>query len=116
MNFTRQAQIAVPEERISDWQYQHDEVWSTFYGTLNQEIEAAEPKTNQVMQVLVKDFIRRGSEMSNSDQEGLTTYWRWILAIYGPQILDQLGTFRFLITDLVPLQLIVHKYRQQNNE
>lgn len=116
VNFAQQKQIAVPEERVSDWQYQRDEEWSAFYSSLNQEIEAAEPKTNQVMQVLVKDFIRRGSEMSNRDQDGLTTYWRWILAIYGPQILDQLGTFRFLITDLVPLQLIVHKYRQQDNE
>jgi hypothetical protein len=64
------------------------------------------------MEALVSDFIRRGSEMSNSHQEGLSAYWRWILYLYGPQILDFLGTFRFLITELVPLQLIIQKYRQ----
>ncbi len=50
--------------------------------------------------------------MSNCQQAGLSAYWRWILYIYGPQILDFLGTFRFLITELVPLQLISQKYRQ----
>jgi hypothetical protein len=29
-----------------------------------------------------------------------------VLALYGPQILQRFGTFRFLITELVPLQLI----------
>ena len=63
------------------------------------------------MEALVNDFIRRGSEMSNRHQAGLSPYWRWILYIYGPQILDLLGTFRFLITELVPLQLIIQQYR-----
>jgi hypothetical protein len=64
------------------------------------------------MEALVNDFIRRGSEMADRLQQGLSAYWRWILYLYGPQILDFLGTFRFLITELVPLQLIIQKYRQ----
>ncbi len=64
------------------------------------------------MEALVNDFIDRGSEMSNGHQEGLSAYWRWILYLYDPQILDFLGTFRFLITELVPLQLIMQKCRQ----
>lgn len=39
-------------------------------------------------------------------QEGLSDYWRWVLCIYGPEIMDKFGSFRFLLTDLVPLQLI----------
>jgi len=99
-----------PEERSYDWQYRRN-AWSSFYRSLTQGIKASEPTTNQIMEALVTDFIRRGSEMSNSLQMGLTPYWRWILSIYGPQILEMLGTFRFLITELVPLQLIVQKYR-----
>ena len=64
------------------------------------------------METLVTDFIHRGSDMTNHHQAGLSPYWRWILSIYGPQMLDLLGTFRFLITELVPLQLIIQKYRQ----
>ncbi len=59
----------------------------------------------------MNDFIRRGSEMSNSHQENLPPYWRWVLSLYGPQLLDFLGTFRFFITELFPLQLIIQKYR-----
>jgi hypothetical protein len=55
---------------------------------------------------LVNDFIERGSKLSSGRQQNLTVYWRWILYTYGPQILDYFGTFRFLMTELVPLQLI----------
>jgi hypothetical protein len=80
--------------------------------SLTTEIQAGEPAANTVMETLVTDFIHRGSEMTNRHQAGLSPYWRWILSIYGPQMLDLLGTFRFLITELVPLQLIIQKYRQ----
>ena len=58
------------------------------------------------MKTLLKDFIARGSEISAGRQSELAPYWRWILCTYGPQILRRFGTFRFLITELVPLQLI----------
>jgi hypothetical protein len=63
----------------------------------------------------VTDFISRGAEISLGEQEGLSAYWRWILYIYGPQILERLGTFRFLFTELVPVQLITQRYRQGLN-
>ncbi len=109
-DFSQRARVAPPEERAPDWQYRRN-AWSSFYRSLTAEIRASEPTTNQVMEALVNDFIRRGSEMSNRHQAGLSPYWRWILYIYGPQILDLLGTFRFLITELVPLQLIIQQYR-----
>jgi hypothetical protein len=58
------------------------------------------------MKTLLDDFIARGSEISAGKQSGLAPYWRWVLCTYGPQILQRFGTFRFLITELVPLQLI----------
>ena len=53
--------------------------------------------------------VARGSEVRTTEQHGLSGYWRWVLAIYGPQILERCGSFRFLFTELVPLQLIARK-------
>jgi hypothetical protein len=69
-------------------------------------LEPAKPNESAVMKTLIDDFIARGQEISAGKQASLSDYWRWILSIYGPQILDRFGTFRFLLTDLVPLQLI----------
>ena len=110
-DYAQRMRVAPPEERSHDWQYRRN-AWSSFYHSLTQEIRASEPAANQVMEALVRDFIHRGSEMSNNQQVGLSPYWRWILSIYGPQILEALGTFRFLITELVPLQLIMQQYRE----
>jgi hypothetical protein len=55
---------------------------------------------------LVNDFIQRGKVVSSGAQEDLSPYWHWVLASYGPQILEQLGGFRFLPTSLVPVPLI----------
>jgi hypothetical protein len=59
------------------------------------------------MEQLVKDFIERGSEVSGRRQGRLSPYWRWVVYTYGPSLLEALGTFRFLLTELVPLQLIL---------
>jgi hypothetical protein len=59
------------------------------------------------MEALVQDFIARGSEVSGRGQATLSPYWRWVVYAYGPSLLQSLGTFRFLLTELVPLQLIL---------
>ena len=46
----------------------------------------------------------RGQEISGGKQAGLSDYWRWVLSVYGPEVLDKFGTFRFLLTDLVPCE------------
>jgi hypothetical protein len=51
-------------------------------------------------------FITQVKLAAAGRQPGLSDYWRWVLCTYGPEILDRFGTFRFLLTDLVPLQLI----------
>ena len=55
----------------------------------------------------------RGKSISGGRQEGLSDYWRWVLSIHGPVILERFGTFEFLLSDLVPLQLIEEKLLQR---
>ena len=86
-----------------------------FYGQFLDRIEPLEPDETKVMKTLVDDFIARGSEISAGRQSGLAPYWRWILCTYGPQILRRFGTFRFLITELVPLQLIGRQLVQDSS-
>lgn len=95
----------VPESRTADWDLLDNE-WGEFYGQFLDRIEPLEPEETQVMKTLLNDFIARGAEISGGRQTGLASYWRWVLCTYGPQILRRFGTFRFLITELVPLQLI----------
>ncbi len=64
------------------------------------------PTSTPGMEGLVKDFIARGGEVGGREQKGLSPYWQWIVYTYGPAVLESLGTFRFLLTELVPLQLI----------
>jgi hypothetical protein len=94
-----------PETRSVGWNTQANE-WAAYYEHLLERVDASEPEDTKVMKTLVEDFIARGSDISAGRQQGLTSYWRWILYTYGPQILQRFGTFRFLITELVPLQLI----------
>lgn len=95
----------VPAARPADWDVRDNE-WGAFYGQFLDRIEPLEPEETRVMKTLLNDFVVRGAEISAGRQVGLAPYWRWILCTYGPQILRRFGTFRFLITELVPLQLI----------
>jgi hypothetical protein len=106
--------VAAPTSRPANWQY-GDPKWYAFYHHLLARLEPAAPKESAVMKALVDDFIARGQEISAGQQSGLSDYWRWILAIYGPEILDGFGTFRFLLTDLVPLQLIHEQLRHDSS-
>jgi hypothetical protein len=101
----KEKRVARPPTRPDNWQ-NGDEKWSAYYNDQLENMKPAGPKESKVMKTLVDDFIARGQEISGGKQKGLSDYWRWILCIYGPEILDRFGTFRFLLTDLVPLQLI----------
>ncbi|MDB5386682.1 MAG: hypothetical protein JWM11_2328 [Planctomycetaceae bacterium] len=106
--------IAVPPDRPPNWQC-GDPRWDAFYERFFLQLEPAKPKESVVMKTLVDDFISRGQEISAGKQSGLSDYWRWILSIFGPEILDSFGTFRFLLTDLVPLQLIHEQLLQASS-
>jgi hypothetical protein len=99
---------ALPEKRPRDWQYRSRE-WGMFYIDPMVEVKPAKPEQTTMMESLVKDFIERGSSLTSGRQQDLSYYWRWILYIYGAQILETFGTFRFLIEELVPMQLIVQQ-------
>lgn len=111
MHFAQQEQLVPPEKRLPDWQDQST-AWGHFYRDLFHQLDVQPPEENPVMETLVADFIQRGATLSAGTQTSLATYWRWTLYLYGPQILQALGTFRFLITELVPLQLIIKRYQQ----
>ncbi len=101
----------VPTKRTATWQREYND-WSIFYSSFTGDVCLKEPAATNSMEVLVNDFIQRSHELGNSKQTTLSPYWRWILYIYGPQILERLGTFRFLSTELVPLQIILQHYQQ----
>jgi hypothetical protein len=98
----------VPAERTGDWQ-RRDNGWGRLYAALTEEVQPAVPTPNQVMETLVRDFIQRGAGLSAGKQKTLSPYWRWVLYLYGPQIREAFGTFRFLLSELVPLQLITER-------
>jgi hypothetical protein len=105
---------AVPGERTVDWDIRANE-WGSYYASLLGPVIPTEPDETKVMKTLLDDFIARGSDLSAGWQKGLTSYWRWILCTYGPQVLRSFGTFRFLITEVVPLQLISRKLVQDSS-
>jgi hypothetical protein len=59
------------------------------------------------MERLVGDLIQRGSEVSGRTPMTLTPYWRWIVYSYGPALLEALGTFLFLLPELVPMSVMI---------
>jgi hypothetical protein len=95
--------------------------WSQYYQAWLQPIQPARPDSTPGLQALFDDFVARSSEVAGrggkekekrntrkpAKKRGLTLYWQWIVFTYGPQLLSALGTFRFLIPELVPLQVIV---------
>lgn len=96
---------ATPDSHDSNWDIL-DNDWADYYSDLRKKVEIEDPHKDTVMESLIEDFIARGNEISGGNQYGLTSYWQWVLFVYGSEILDSLGTFRYLITELVPLQLI----------
>jgi hypothetical protein len=95
--------------RVSDEEINEatGELWEQLYQEVLPEIRPEGPPPLPALEQLVEDFIRRGGEVSGKKQKSLSPYWRWVVYTYGPSLLEALGTFRFLITELVPLQLIL---------
>lgn len=112
--YRKKTREKVPTERPRHWETA-DDAWGQFYAQFLEPLEPAKPRETKVMKTLVDDFILRGSEISSGRQEGLSSYWRWVLYTYGPQILQRFGTFRFLLTELVPLQLISGRRVQETS-
>jgi hypothetical protein len=82
-------------------------LWAQYYRNVIDVRKPSGPPQLDAMERLVQDFIARGGEVSGRGQHVLSPYWRWVVYTYGPSLLGALGTFRFLLTELVPLQLIL---------
>jgi hypothetical protein len=109
-SYARRMPSTPPAERAADWQRKNND-WAAFYRTLLDQVAPEDPTPNKVMETLVSDFISRGAELTQGKQTSLSPYWRWVLYIYGPQLLREFGTFRFLFSELVPLQLVTQRGR-----
>ena len=99
--------VEPPTERGGDWEVR-ERKWGSFFEQWSELMSQPHMPASTQMEALIQDFIQRGSEVGGRMQRGLGPYWRAIVQMYGPQILEDFGTFRFLITELVPLRLITH--------
>jgi hypothetical protein len=99
------AEPSVPKDRANTWESQN--AWQVFYQALFTTVQFSKPVSTPGLESLLKDFIQRGSEVGGRKQKDLGAYWQWVVYTYGPALLEALGTFRFLLTELVPLQLIL---------
>ncbi len=78
-----------------------------YYSGLARPLPLEGPERTPAMAGLLQDFIARGGEVSGREQAGLSPTWEWVIYTYGPGVLETFGSFRFLLTELVPLQLIL---------
>jgi len=103
-----------PTQQAENWDTQNND-WAKYYSDLSRSVEIQEPHKDQVLDSLIRDFINRGNEISGGNQYSLSPYWQWVLFMYGSEILDSMGTFRYLITELVPLQLIFNQLNEDTS-
>ncbi len=96
--------------QLNDFRYKvehHQRWWLEHQNTLAQPRRFQAPPEIRSLAQMTHAFIARGSEIGGRTQETLSAYWRWVVATYGPPLLDAVGTFSFLPTELVPLPLIL---------
>ncbi|TAE74689.1 MAG: hypothetical protein EAZ85_04115 [Bacteroidetes bacterium] len=113
----QQSNIVLPEipDETGKTEREIENNWGYFYYNINSHIFKSNPPTSTVvMESLVKDFVSRGGEVKGSTQQNLSVYWKWLLYTYGHELLETFGTFRFLLTELIPLQAI-YKNQEEGN-
>lgn len=81
--------------------------WFEYVGELQKTVTLEAPASSSLLDPLIHDFIQRGAQLGGRAQQSLSPYWRHVLHTYGPPLLDSVGTFRFLLTELVPLPLLL---------
>lgn len=95
----------VPSRRDARWT-QDDYLWGEWFEKESRFLNTKVPTHTLGFETLVNDFIERGRKLTGGRQLTLSPYWQWVLYTFGPQLLQRFGTFRFLIEELVPMQLI----------
>ncbi|MCA9493404.1 MAG: hypothetical protein KC621_25915, partial [Myxococcales bacterium] len=82
-----------------------DPAWGAWYAHRLAPIAPLEPTSTPEQDDQVKRFVERGTRIGRPGAP-LAPYWRWVLHTLGPDVLDAYGSFDFVATDLVPVQLI----------
>jgi hypothetical protein len=108
-----------PPEVPAGWSVRDVELrskeWAEHFAKLVSSFGPSGPAPHPTMDALARDFVSRLAEMkgkpaaeaqSEAKEAALAPYWRWVLATYGPEVLEVFGTYRFLLAPLVPLHLI----------
>ncbi|MEZ4241726.1 MAG: reverse transcriptase domain-containing protein [Myxococcota bacterium] len=80
-----------------------DAAWADWYEAQLQALEPVTPGPSP-SDALVQAFVVRGAQ--RGQPAGLSPRWRWVLATFGPDVLDAFGTYAFVASDLVPASLI----------
>ncbi|KAJ3125645.1 hypothetical protein HK100_010670, partial [Physocladia obscura] len=75
------------------------------------DLAPVEPQSSSELAKLVADFISRGkslvaSKESRLGNRGLKPYWRWVLAYYGPELMETFGSLEFMNVKLIPMGMI----------
>ena len=108
--FRRDGRVDPPAGPVGPGWDTKDYRWAQFYQSLIAPLAPAMPRETAAMKGMVADFIDRGTTISHGRQQGLSPYWRWVLSVYGPEIRQRFGTFRFLTTELVPMRLLGQRW------
>jgi len=96
----RPAAPARPDAEVADLD------WGDWYATLTTLHAPLDPEDTEASRALVQAFIERGRRVRGDERSDLAPRWRWILATFGPAIVERFGRYDFLDTDLVPLEVI----------
>ncbi|KAL0488583.1 RVT reverse transcriptase-like protein [Acrasis kona] len=70
-----------------------------------------DPPATEEFNKLVAMFCSRGSEMRQSVQTNLSTYWKWIVFNYSDQVLSTFGSLEFASAGSIPINLILSTKR-----
>ncbi|KAL0491356.1 hypothetical protein AKO1_009902 [Acrasis kona] len=93
------------EEAERVWTY-----WKNF-GVLAGGKHDLDPPHTAEFDKLVAMFCSRGSEMRQSGQSNLSTYWKWIVFNYSDQVLSTFGSLEFASAGSIPINLILSTKR-----
>jgi hypothetical protein len=82
-----------------------DRAWGAWFADRLAMLAPEAPAETPAMAALEKHFVERGQRVGRAARP-LAAYWRWVLHTLGPDVLEAYGTFDFVATDLIPLELI----------
>jgi hypothetical protein len=93
------------------------DAWKAFLDGLDPVPRLRQPEPHLELSARIADFVIRGREIYGEREDkdeslaalrhDLSSYWQWVIALRGRQLLDAFGTFRFIEAARVPLAALV---------